>query len=120
VFQGAAIGIKEQAVRYLEMMAASEGSVCVFLPTESASPPLRLYMSAWDHIGEGRPKRLGKRDKTHSLLETVWWDTRGELCCTCDRGRLTQDAPCMHKLAMAAISESWASTAELPTHELLV
>ncbi|GAQ85301.1 hypothetical protein KFL_002280160 [Klebsormidium nitens] len=83
----AAMGIKEQAVRYLEMMAAPEGSVRVFLPTGSASPPLSLYMSAWDHNGNGRPKKLGKPDKTHALPETV--------------------------------CESWASTAELPTHELL-
>ncbi|GAQ93518.1 hypothetical protein KFL_016050010, partial [Klebsormidium nitens] len=115
----ATMGIKEQAVRYLEMMAAPKGSVRVFLPTGSASPPLGLYMSAWDHNGEGRAKKVGKPDKTHALPDTVWWDTRGELCCTCDRGRLTEDAPCVHKLALAAISESWASTAELPTHESL-
>ncbi|GAQ93077.1 hypothetical protein KFL_012860010, partial [Klebsormidium nitens] len=114
-----ALGIKDQAVRYLGMMVDPEESVRVFLPTGSATPPLRLYMSAWDHNGEGRPKKLGKPDKTHALPETVWWDTRGELCCTCDRGRLWDDSPCVHKLALAAISESWASTAELPTHESL-
>jgi hypothetical protein len=114
-----AIGIKEQAVRYLGMMASPEESVRVFLPTGSASPPLRLYMSAWDHDGEGRPKKLEKPDKRHALPEIVWWSTLGELCCSCDRGRLMENAPCVHKVAMAALSESWTSTAELPNHESL-
>ncbi|GAQ93681.1 hypothetical protein KFL_018090010, partial [Klebsormidium nitens] len=117
--EGAVLGIKEQAVRYLVMMTSPKESVRVFLPTGSASPPLRLYMSAWDHNGEGRPKGLGKPSKTHALPETVWWSALGELCCTCHRGRLLEDAPCVHKLAMAALSESWTSTAELPTHDLL-
>ncbi|GAQ92640.1 hypothetical protein KFL_010800040 [Klebsormidium nitens] len=112
-------GIKEQALRCLVLMTAPEQSVRVLLPTGSASPPLRLYMTAWDHNGEGRPKGLGKPSKIHALPETVWWSTLGELCCTCDRGRLMGDAPCVHKLAMAAFSKSWASTAELPTHESL-
>ncbi|GAQ93266.1 hypothetical protein KFL_014030010, partial [Klebsormidium nitens] len=116
---GAALGIKEQAVRYLVMMTSLEESVRVFLPTWSASPPLRLYMSAWDHNGEGRPKKLGKPDKVHALPEIVWWDTLGELCCSCDRGRLMEEAPCVLKLAPAALSESWSSTAELPTQESL-
>ncbi|GAQ93630.1 hypothetical protein KFL_017330010 [Klebsormidium nitens] len=117
--EGAVLGIKAHAVRYLGMMVSPDESVRVFLPTGSASPPLRLYMSAWDHNGEGRPKKLGKPDKMHALPEIVWLDTLGELCCSCDRGRLMEDAPCVHKLAMAAISESWALTAELPTHESL-
>ncbi|GAQ86061.1 hypothetical protein KFL_002680070 [Klebsormidium nitens] len=117
--EGAALGIKDQAVRYLGIMTSPDESVRVYLPTESASPPLRLYMSAWDHNGEGRPKKLGKPDKTHALPEIVWWDTLGELCCSCDRGRLMEDAPCVHKLAMAALSESQALTADLPTHESL-
>jgi hypothetical protein len=29
------------------------------------------------------------------------------------------DAPCVHKLALAALSKSWSSTAELPTQESL-
>jgi hypothetical protein len=114
-----AMGIREQAICYLGMMASPEELVRVYLPTESASPPLRLYMSAWDHNGEGRPKKLEKPDKMHALPEIVWWDTLGKLCCSCDRGRLMEDAPCVHKLAMAALSESWASTAELPTHKSL-
>jgi hypothetical protein len=101
------------------MMTSPDESIRVYLPTESAFLPLRLYMSAWDHNGEGRPKKLGKPDKTHALPKIVWWDTLGELCCSCDRGRLMEDAPCVHKLAMAALSESWALTAELPTHDLL-
>jgi hypothetical protein len=76
-------------------------------------------MTAWDHNGEGRPKGFGKPSKIHGLPEMVWWSTLGVLCCTCDRGRLMEDAPCVHKLAMAALSESWAATAELPTHESL-
>jgi hypothetical protein len=76
-------------------------------------------MSGWDHNGEGRLKGLSKPDKVHALPETVWWNTLGQLCCTCDRGQLTEDAPCVHKLTIAAHSQSWAPTAELTTHELL-
>jgi hypothetical protein len=85
----------------------------------SGSPPLRLYMTAWDHNGVGRVKPLGKPDKTRALLEQVWWNTLGSLCCTCHRGRLTEDAPCVHKLTMAALSDTWLREAKLPTaHEL--
>jgi hypothetical protein len=91
----------------------------MYLPTGSSSPPLRLYITSWDHNGEGRLKALGKPDKVHALPESVWWNTLGKLCCTCDRGRLAEDAPCVHKLAMAALSESWVHTAELPMRELL-
>jgi hypothetical protein len=114
-----ATSIKRQAVCYLTLMACPEGPARIFLPTGSASPPLRLFMSGWDHNGEGRLKGLGKPDKVHALPKTVWWNSLGQLCCTCDRGRLTEDAPCVHKLAMAALSQSWAPTAELPTRELL-
>jgi hypothetical protein len=76
-------------------------------------------MAAWDHNGLGRLKPIGKPDKVHGLPETVWWNTLGELCCTCNRGRLTSDAPCLHKLAMAALSESWMHEAELPTRQAL-
>ncbi|GAQ93557.1 hypothetical protein KFL_016440020, partial [Klebsormidium nitens] len=58
-------------------------------------------------------------NRRRAAAQTVWWSTLGELCCTCDRGRLMEDAPCVHKLALAALSESWSSTAELPTQELL-
>lgn len=91
----------------------------MFVPAESACPPLRLYMSAWNHNGRGKPKPLGKRDKVSALPETVWWNTVGELCCTCDRGRLTEDAPCVHKVTMAALSESWIRGAELPIRQML-
>jgi hypothetical protein len=89
------------------------------LPAESGSQPLRLYMTAWDHNGVGRVKPLGKPDKTRALLEQVWWNTLGKLSCTCHRGRLTEDAPCVHKLTMAALSDTWLREANLPTaHEL--
>ncbi|GAQ83542.1 hypothetical protein KFL_001520120 [Klebsormidium nitens] len=112
--------IKAQAVRYLRMMVSPEAPVHMFLPTDSETPrPLRLYLSPWDHNGEGRPKALGKPDKVNGLPVTVWWNTLGKLCCTCNRGRLTEDAACVHKLALAALSESWAPTSELPTREML-
>jgi hypothetical protein len=111
--------VKVQAVRYLKMMISHSESARMYLPTGSASPPLRLYMTGWDHNGEGRLKGLGKPDKVHALPLSVWWNTLGKLSCTCNRGRLTEDAPCVHKLAMAALSESWALTAELPMCESL-
>jgi hypothetical protein len=85
------------------------------LPAEGGSPPLRAYMTAWDHNGFGRAKPLGKPDKTRALLEQVWWNTLGVLSCTCHRGPLTEDAPCVHKLAMAALSDTWMREADLPT-----
>ncbi|GAQ90555.1 hypothetical protein KFL_006550050 [Klebsormidium nitens] len=109
--------IKSQASRYLDMIG--NGGCHISVPAESACPPLRLYMPAWDHNGRGRAKPLGKPDKSCALLEQVWWDTLGQLNCTCDRGRLTEDAPCVHKLAMAALSESWIRWAEMPTRQML-
>jgi hypothetical protein len=87
----------------------------VILPAGSGSPPLRAYMTAWDHNGIGRAKPLVKPNKTRALLEQTWWNTLGKLYCTCHRGRLTEDAPCVHKLTMAALSESWLREADLPT-----
>ena len=72
-------------------------------------------MTGWDHNGLGRAKPLGKPYKTRALLEQVWWNTLGKLSCTCHRGRLTEDAPCVHKLAMAALSSTWLREADLPT-----
>jgi hypothetical protein len=119
VIDQGALSVKEQTVRYLKMMICPEESARMYLPTDSASPPLRLYMTGWDHNGSGRLKVLGKPHKVHALPESVWWNTLGKLCCTCDWGRVTEDAPCVHKLAMAALSKSWALTAELPTCESL-
>ncbi|GAQ93643.1 hypothetical protein KFL_017510010, partial [Klebsormidium nitens] len=110
-------GIKSQALRYLGLIG--EGVCRVFVPAESACPPLRLYMTGWDHNGRGKPRPLGKPDKVFALAETVWWNMVGELSCTCDRGRLTHNAPCVHKFAMAALSESWIQGAELPTRQML-
>jgi hypothetical protein len=87
----------------------------VMLPAASGSPPLRLYATAWDHNGLGRATPLGKPDKAHALLEQTWWNTLGKLSCTCHRGRLTKDAPCVHKLTLAALSNTWLREADLPT-----
>jgi hypothetical protein len=78
----------------------------VMLPAEGGSPPLRAYMTAWDHNGFGPAKPLGKLDKSRALLEQVWWNTLGMLSRTCHRGRLTKDAPCVYKLTMAALSDT--------------
>jgi hypothetical protein len=91
----------------------------VMLPAESGSVPLRAYLTAWDHNGFGQAKPLGKPDKIRALLKQVWWNTLGKLSCTCHRGRLIEDAPCVHKLTMAALSDTWLREANLPTaHEL--
>jgi hypothetical protein len=105
--------IKAEASHYLGLIG--QGACRVMLQVEGGSPPLRLYMTAWDHKGCGRAKPLGKPDKTHALLEQVWWNTLGALNCTCHRGRLTEDAPCAHKLTMAALSHTWIGEANLPT-----
>jgi hypothetical protein len=59
-------------------------------------------MSVWNH-NDARPKPLGRPSKSTALLKTVHWDTLGKPSCTCDRGRLGPDAPCVHKLALAAL-----------------
>ncbi|GAQ77639.1 hypothetical protein KFL_000010870 [Klebsormidium nitens] len=108
-----ATSIKAQALRYLGLIG--EGVCLVILPAGGGSPPLRLYMSAWDHNGLGRAKPLGRPSKECALLEHVWWDTLGRLNCTCQRGRLSDNAPCVHKLALAALSNDWMQEATLPT-----
>ncbi|GAQ88268.1 hypothetical protein KFL_004140040 [Klebsormidium nitens] len=114
-----ATSIKAQALSYLRRV--DEGKDCqIFLPVGSIRAPLlSMYMGAWDHNGVGRPKPLGKPDKSHALQEMARWNALGVLCCTCHRGRLTESAPCVHKLVLAALSESWAPNGELPTSEAL-
>jgi hypothetical protein len=70
VDQGA-LSVKEQAMRYLKLMICPEESALMYLPTGSASPPLRSYMTSWDHNGEDCLKALGKPDKVHRLPESV-------------------------------------------------
>ncbi|GAQ83652.1 hypothetical protein KFL_001560190 [Klebsormidium nitens] len=85
-----------------------------------AEAPLSLYFGAWNHNGVARrPKPLGKPDKCHALPEMAWWNALGVLCCTCHRGRLTESAPCVHKLILAALSDSWAPSWDLPTSQTL-
>ncbi|GAQ84706.1 hypothetical protein KFL_002020010 [Klebsormidium nitens] len=67
---------------------------------DEGSPGLVFLMTVW---ANGRPKPLGRPSKSTALLETVHWDTLGKPSCTCDRGRLGPDAPCVHKLALAAL-----------------
>jgi hypothetical protein len=78
-----------------------------------ASPP-RLYMTYWDH-NRARPKSLGKPTKEKALLEECWWDSQGHLNCSCNRGRLARDAPCVHKLVLAALGAPGSEQRGLPT-----
>lgn len=78
---------------------------------EGSGLGLVFLMSVW---ANGRPKPLGRPSKSTALLETVHWDTLGKASCTCDRGRLGPDAPCVHKLALAALgSRQQASHVDL-------
>lgn len=70
-------------------------------------------MTAWNH-NAARPKPLGRPSKSNALLETVYWDTMGNPSCTCDRGRLSFGAACVHKLALQALQER-----RQPSHVLL-
>jgi hypothetical protein len=49
------------------------------------------------------------------LLEESWWDSQVHLNCSCDRGRLARDAPCVHKLVLAALGASGLEQRGLPT-----
>jgi hypothetical protein len=71
-------------------------------------------MTHWDH-NRARPKALGKPTKEKALLEECWWDSQGHLNCSCDRGRLARDAPCVHKLVLAALGSTRLQQGDIPT-----
>ncbi|GAQ91154.1 hypothetical protein KFL_007360010, partial [Klebsormidium nitens] len=91
-----------QAARFL---ANIKTGYCSIYSTGEAgvSSPVFL-MTAWNH-NAARPKPLERPSKNTALLETVYWDTMGNPSCTCDRGRLSFDAACVHKLALQALQE---------------
>jgi hypothetical protein len=78
----------------------------------------RLYLTAWDH-NRAKPKPLGKPCKEKALPEAVWWDSQGRLNCTCDRGRLSLKASCVHKLVLASLCAGSIANSGLPTAKVL-
>jgi hypothetical protein len=89
----------DQAVMYLDGLRSGE---CAFYSVGEQESAGTVYLaSTWNHNG-ARPKPLGRPSKVRALLETVHRDTMGNLSCTCDRGRLYSQAPCVHKLTLQA------------------
>jgi hypothetical protein len=80
------------------------GNCAVYSIDEESSSSSVFLMTAWNH-NAARPKPLGRPTKSTALLETVYWDTVGNPSCTCDRGRLSFDAACVHKLTLQALQE---------------
>jgi hypothetical protein len=91
--------IAAQAARFINGIKSGQ---CVLYNVGEDSPSTVYLGTAWDH-NNARPKPLGRPSKVRALLETVHWDTTGKPSCTCDRGRLYFDAPCVHKLALQAL-----------------
>ncbi|GAQ92468.1 hypothetical protein KFL_010210010, partial [Klebsormidium nitens] len=109
------LGIPAQAGLFLS--GVLEGTCRIVVPAgvDACAPgPLRLYMTHWDH-NRARPKALGKPSKEKALLEECWWDSQGYSNCSCDRGRLARDAPCVHKLVLAALRSTGLQQGDLPT-----
>ncbi|GAQ92000.1 hypothetical protein KFL_009010040 [Klebsormidium nitens] len=80
------------------------GDCAIYSIDEEGSSSSVFLMTAWNH-NAARPKPLGRPTKSNALLETVYWDTMGNPSCTCDRGRLSFGAACVHKLALQALQE---------------
>jgi hypothetical protein len=80
------------------------GDCAIYSIDEEGSSGSVFLMIAWNH-NAARPKPLGRPSKSNALLETVNWDTMGNPSCTCDRGRLSFGAACVHKLALQALQE---------------
>jgi hypothetical protein len=80
------------------------GNCAIYSIDEEGSSSYVFLMTAWNH-NAARPKPLGRPTKSNALLETVYWDTMGNPSCTCDRGRLSFGAACVHKLALQALQE---------------
>jgi hypothetical protein len=109
------LGIAAQAALFLS--GVLEGTCRLVIPAGmdacEANPP-RLYMTYWDH-NRARPKALGKPSKEKAMLEESWWDGSGHSNCSCDRSRLARDAPCVHKLVLAALGATGSEQRGLPT-----
>ncbi|GAQ92724.1 hypothetical protein KFL_011090030 [Klebsormidium nitens] len=104
--------IAAQAARFI--IAIRSGQCILYSVGEEESLSTVYLATAWDH-NNARSKPLGRPSKVRALLETVYWDTMGRTSCTCDRGRLYFDAPCVHKLALQALEPSrLASHVSLP------
>jgi hypothetical protein len=80
------------------------GNCAVYSIGKEGSSSSVFLMTAWNHNAAG-PKPLGRPTKSNAFLETVYWDTIGNPSCTCDRGRLSFGAACVHKLALQALQE---------------
>jgi hypothetical protein len=106
-------GIAAQAALFLS--GVLEGTCCIVVPAGVDAPaPLRFYMTYCDH-NRARPKALGKPCKEKAMLEECWWDGQGYSNCSCDRGRLARDAPCVHKLLLVALGAPVTEQRNLPT-----
>jgi hypothetical protein len=92
--------IAAQATKFIA--GIKSGQCVLYSVGEEDSPSTVFLATAWDH-NNARPKPLGRPSKVRALLETVHCDTRGVPSCTCDRGRLFFDSPCVHKLALEAL-----------------
>ncbi|GAQ87643.1 hypothetical protein KFL_003670040 [Klebsormidium nitens] len=113
--EGGAPGIAGQATLFIS--GVLDGACRVLLPAgQDPEGPLlgRLYLTAWDH-NRAKPKPLGKPCKEKALLQECWWDSQGRLNCTCHRGRLALDAPCVHKLVLASPCTDFIASSGLPT-----
>jgi hypothetical protein len=107
--------VATHAVRFLRRIP--DGTCLVVLPVGQGlrgSLLGRLYLTAWDH-NRATEKPLGKPCKGKGLLEEGWWDGQGRLNCTCDRGRLAMDVPCVHKVVFASLCAGSIATSVLPT-----
>jgi hypothetical protein len=94
--------ITAQVVRFINGIRSGQ---CVLYSVGEEDSPSTVYLgTAWDH-NNARPKPLGRPSKVRALLETVHWDTTGVPSCTCDRGRLYFNAPCVHKVALQALEQ---------------
>jgi hypothetical protein len=91
-----------QAGRFLANLMSDD--CAVYSINEEGFSSYVFLMTAWNH-NAARPKPLGRPTKSNALLETVYWDMIGNPSCTCDRGRLSFGAACVHKLALQALQE---------------
>jgi hypothetical protein len=107
--------VATQATRFLKRIP--DGTCVMVLPVGQGLRGGflgRLYLTAWDH-NCAKPKPLETPCKGKGLLEESWWDQQGRLNCTCDRGRLAMDAPCVHKMVLASLCADSIATTALPT-----
>ncbi|GAQ92236.1 hypothetical protein KFL_009530030 [Klebsormidium nitens] len=80
----------------------SSGQIAFFSVGEQNSASTVYLATPWNH-NTGTAKAVGRPSKARALPETVYWDTMGNATCSCDRGRLYFEAPCVHKLALQAL-----------------